>query len=147
MSIFTSKEKSVIGFLGLSAAIGFSITQFKNSYVDQGTPPTIEEKEEFKALSDSIYHSVNHSDGLENSGDIETKEKGSKVGVEFVNINTANKDELTVLPKIGPVTAERIIHYRQDYGPFKSIDDLIKVKGIGPKTLDKIKERIVLRTE
>lgn len=56
-----------------------------------------------------------------------------------VNINSAGKSELMKLPKIGPVTAERIIRYRDDYGSFKIIDDLSKVKGIGSKTLDKIR--------
>jgi competence protein ComEA len=51
---------------------------------------------------------------------------------------------LVKLPKIGPVTAERIIRFRDDYGPFKSIDDLLKVKGIGPKTLEKLKPQITL---
>lgn len=56
-----------------------------------------------------------------------------------VNINTADKKLLTELPGIGPVTAEAIIDYRQTNGRFKSIDELTKVKGIGEKTLAKLK--------
>jgi len=56
-----------------------------------------------------------------------------------VNINTADEKLLTELPGIGPVTAEAIIDYRQTNGKFKSIDELTKVKGIGPKTLAKLK--------
>lgn len=56
-----------------------------------------------------------------------------------VDINTADKDMLTLLPGIGPVTAEAIIAYRKANGSFKSIDELTKVKGIGEKTLLKLK--------
>ncbi len=56
-----------------------------------------------------------------------------------VNINTADKDLLTQLPGIGPVTADIIIQYRKDNGQFSSIDELTKVKGIGNKTLEKLK--------
>ncbi len=56
-----------------------------------------------------------------------------------VNINTADKDLLVQLPGIGPVTADIIIQYRKDHGQFGSIDELTKVKGIGNKTLAKLK--------
>jgi competence protein ComEA len=56
-----------------------------------------------------------------------------------VNINTADKALLTQLPGIGPKTADIILQYRQDNGQFKSIDELTKVKGIGDKSLAKLK--------
>jgi competence protein ComEA len=56
-----------------------------------------------------------------------------------VNINTADKETLVLLPGIGPVAAEAILAYRKDNGNFKSIDELTKVKGIGDKTLEKLK--------
>jgi comEA protein len=59
-----------------------------------------------------------------------------------ININTATLDELTSIPGIGPVTAQRIIDFREENGPFKSVDDLLKVKGVGEKLLDKIRERV-----
>ena len=62
-----------------------------------------------------------------------------------VNINTANADELNRLPGIGPALAQRIIDYRQANGPFQKIEDIIKVKGIGPAEFNAIKNRIVVQ--
>ena len=56
-----------------------------------------------------------------------------------ININTADAAEMTKFPGIGDVKAKAIVDYRTEKGPFKSCDDLINVKGIGPKTLEKIK--------
>ena len=52
-----------------------------------------------------------------------------------VNINTATKDELVALPGIGPAKAQAILDYRKLNGPFKAVDDLKSVKGIGAKRL------------
>ena len=61
-----------------------------------------------------------------------------------ININTASAAELDKLPGIGPAYAGRIIDYRQAYGGFKSIEEIVNVKGIGPKTFDKIKDYITV---
>ncbi len=58
---------------------------------------------------------------------------------EPVNLNTATAQELEALSGIGPVLAQRIIDYREQYGPFESIDELIEVKGIGPVLLEKLR--------
>ena len=61
-----------------------------------------------------------------------------------VNINSASQAELENLRGIGPVKAKAIIDYRSQHGPFKSLDDLDKVKGIGKGTLDKIRNEITV---
>jgi competence protein ComEA len=61
-----------------------------------------------------------------------------------VNINTAGLDELDTLPGIGPVTAQKIIDYRQTYGPFKTIEAIIDVSGIGPATYARLKDLITV---
>ncbi len=61
-----------------------------------------------------------------------------------VNINTANTKELETLPSIGPVKAKAIDEYRRENGLFKSKEDIIKVKGIGPATYEKLKNHITV---
>ena len=56
-----------------------------------------------------------------------------------VNINTASAEELQSLPGIGPVLAGRIIEYRRQYGPFIDVEQLVEVKGIGPKVLERLR--------
>jgi comEA protein len=63
----------------------------------------------------------------------------------MVNINTASKRELMLLPRIGPKTAEKIIAYRDSNGPFQTKEEIMKVKGIGEKTFEKFKEMIVVQ--
>jgi competence protein ComEA len=61
-----------------------------------------------------------------------------------VNINTAGVEELMTLPGIGKAYAERIVEYRQKNGPFKKVEDLLNVRGIGDKTFDRIKTRLTV---
>jgi competence protein ComEA len=64
---------------------------------------------------------------------------GEQLVAAKIDINSADAQMLTDLPGIGPKTAERIHDYRKAHGPFKSVDDLLNIKGIGPKVLDKIR--------
>lgn len=61
-----------------------------------------------------------------------------------VNINTATVEQLMALPGIGKVVAQRIIEYRTKNGPFKRIEDLMGVKGIGEKKFQRLKDQITV---
>jgi len=61
-----------------------------------------------------------------------------------ININTASADELQNLKQVGPNYAVRIIEYREKNGPFEKPEDIMNVKGIGPKTFELNKEQIVV---
>lgn len=62
-----------------------------------------------------------------------------------ININTASQAEFLTLDGVGVKTAEAIVFYRESMGRFNSVDDLLKVKGIGQKTLDKNRHRLVVQ--
>ncbi|MBI4199980.1 MAG: ComEA family DNA-binding protein [Chloroflexi bacterium] len=60
-----------------------------------------------------------------------------------VNINTASAEELDLLlPGIGPVKAQAIVEYREKNGPFRRIDELMNVNGIGPKTYEAVRDLV-----
>lgn len=66
----------------------------------------------------------------------------SKPQESLVDINTAGVEELMDVPGIGQVIAQRIVEYRDKNGPYASVDDLLKVQGIGEKSLARIRERL-----
>ena len=72
----------------------------------------------FKSLAQSVY-----DDNMETEAS-----ESISVHQGLININDADKDALIILPKIGPVIAERIIKYREDYGKFSSVNDLKNIK-------------------
>ncbi|MCL3836535.1 helix-hairpin-helix domain-containing protein [Aeromicrobium duanguangcaii] len=61
-----------------------------------------------------------------------------------VNLNTADLVALDTLPGVGPVTAEAIVAWRDENGPFRSVDDLLDVKGIGEATLAELRDRVTV---
>lgn len=67
-----------------------------------------------------------------------------KDGLAMIDINRADEQTLTMLNGIGEVLAARIVQYRDEHGPFQSLEDLIKVKGIGEATVERIRERAIV---
>lgn len=61
-----------------------------------------------------------------------------------INLNTASIIELQRLPGVGPSTAQKILDYRHEHGGFASIDEMLAVKGIGPKKLDAMRKYVRL---
>lgn len=69
----------------------------------------------------------------------------SDKSIAIVNINTANKEELKTLTGIGDSKADAIIKYREENGGFKSVEELMKVSGIGEKTLEKFFDKVDIK--
>lgn len=61
-----------------------------------------------------------------------------------ININAAGVSELEALPRVGPALAQRIVDYRSAHGPFRAIEDIMQVSGIGPATFAQIKDLITI---
>ena len=66
------------------------------------------------------------------------------VDISKVDLNTASVERLTELPGIGEALARRIVEYRQQAGPFQSIEDVMNVKGIGEKKFSKFQDQITV---
>ncbi|MGB9976132.1 MAG: helix-hairpin-helix domain-containing protein [Thermovenabulum sp.] len=73
---------------------------------------------------------------------VNESDSGNSVKDGRININTADETELDKLPGIGPSLAKRIIDYRNTHGPFKKIDEIKNVAGIGDKKFQDIKDLI-----
>ncbi len=63
---------------------------------------------------------------------------------EKINLNTATAEELQKLPGIGAVLSQAIVEYREEHGPFQSVEELLQVPGIGQGRLDKIRDLVTV---
>jgi len=74
-----------------------------------------------------------------------TRTESSVESLRFVvDVNRASQAELRTLPDVGPKLASRIVEYRDLHGPFNSIEQMTEVKGLGPKTLEKLAPMLLL---
>ena len=105
--------------------------------------PDREQAEEWKArgLAQSGISAGAVSAGVQTPGGTGTGEGGAKA---MVNLNTASKEELMTLRGIGESRAEDIIHYREAFGGFRSIEDIMNVSGIKDAAFEKIKDSITV---
>ena len=137
MKVFSQKKKNIILFLSIFFVVGIIVGTIRNGTFYSSPKSTNQEESQFKTLAHSVYN-----DNLESEiGESIPSHHG------LININDATKDELITLPKIGPIAAERIIRYREDYGKFSSVNDLNNVKGIGEKTMERISSLITIEHE
>lgn len=68
-------------------------------------------------------------------------------GARRVPLNSASAEELTRLPRIGPSLAARMVAERQARGPFADVEDIVRVRGIGPATVEAIREYMIVQHE
>ena len=76
-----------------------------------------------------------------------TEDDGKTVPAGPVNLNRASAEQLTTIPGIGEAMARRIIEWRKQNGPFRRVEDLMKVKGIGEKSLEKMRPHVTVSEE
>jgi competence protein ComEA len=88
------------------------------------------------ALTAMIGHWLYHGGRQGEMIEVDRVEPGS-IGYT-VDLNEADWPELTVLPGVGETLARRIVEDREQHGPFRDFDDLRRVRGIGPRTLERL---------
>ena len=146
MQLVTKQENLVLKFLLAALTLGVLAMVYSNTLLEpRSIPKEVEQAAVLKADENSglLDHSSSSMTPYIDVAEFAV-EKSRESSQILVNINTAVKGELVKLPSIGPVTAERIMRYRTDFGRFNTIEELKNVKGIGSKTLDKVKTHIIL---
>lgn len=93
-------------------------------------------------IAADILRNLSEPSAGEPSNDATNAVVNAPCGSGRININTATAAELETLPRIGPKTAAKIIADRETNGPFQDINDFTRVRGIGPKTLERMKDLI-----
>ncbi|MDQ3020185.1 MAG: helix-hairpin-helix domain-containing protein [Bacteroidota bacterium] len=160
---FTRNETKVILFAVSVLAAGFSIKYYKHLTGTSSNLPYDFSKSdsEFREKSNNANRNklslpdINNSrendldrrlkssdDSLSIRNNVNKQNNLAEILAKSLNINTATKEELIDLPGVGESTADKIIVYREEKKGFKKIEDLMKVKGIGKKKFEKIKEYI-----
>lgn len=145
MPELTPSEKRVILIISVIIIISGTLQFFRTPYsrqihIDYSASDSI-----FSRLSHQTGNKYQQNDYLKEENKTATTRDANNIyshdidNSKPVNINTAGENELKKLPRIGPAMAKRIIEFRIVNGPFNSINDLMKVKGIGEKTFKKIK--------
>jgi competence protein ComEA len=80
--------------------------------------------------------------GESNAADPDGAPAADSLTGQTININTASAAELDLLPGIGEITAQRIIAFREEHGPYRSVDDLVHVQGISANTIAGFRDQV-----
>ena len=137
-------RKIVIGLVAvILLGIGFWMLKRRQPELFLGEPDLVVDKQQEADKTSPAVESSVPSANAESTMLSEPLPHEPKDG--RIDINTATLEEFESLPGIGPVTAERIIRYRDINGRFDIVEDLTEVSGIGEKTLEKLRDRLVVR--
>lgn len=132
---FTDNEKRILILLAIGFMVGIGIAAYQGFRADLDIADFSDQYRE----RDTVF--------IERSERIPERENDDAppltlLAPNSININSASKEELTLLPGIGEVYAERIILYREDHGPFTAPEELLQISGIGERRLEQIKPYI-----
>jgi competence protein ComEA len=137
---FTRNEVTVILFLCLTLLAGMGIRWLRagegSTEVNQPAFDYARPDSEFIARSQAVPDDSSSVSSSHTSRQLNTR---TLPPPHSLDLNTATKGELVSLPGIGESLADRIISYRNENGSFTSPNDLLRVRGIGPHKLDKIR--------
>ncbi len=147
----TVTEIKVIVFLFVILLIGYSVKIYNSFSSEKGNDYDY-------ALQDSLFMYANiedeelvQSDSVKseilgfNKTTTPTGKKNIEIKEKSINLNTASKEELSMLPGIGVKTAENIILFRKKAGKFNNINELMNISRIGPARFEKLKKYIFVK--
>lgn len=138
----TPDEKKVIIFLLASLALGTSVLLYKRAHPTFAPGLTEAIRELPRPAADTTAGSLEAASQDDSAARPPRTAKPLFTGK--VDINTANQQSLERLPNIGPAMAKRIIEYRTSVGKFTTVEQLARVKGIGPKRLSQLKDHVLV---
>ena len=132
-------KKTAIAVIAVIFIVQRSVSYYEeknetNEIVFYALPPQTETVREVQVISNT-----------ENENTKTNEETRTVPASNKININTADSEELQKLYRIGPALASRIIEYRNAYGDFVTIEEIMEVKGIGEKTFEKLKDQICVK--
>jgi len=139
MWVFTPQEKRAIIFLVVILLVGVGVLSYKKYNPDFAPEILANDFQSTKYKNASSTVSISPADSA-----AITKNQDLAPQVSKFNLNTASLEDLEMLPRIGPVLAKRIVDYRSHKGGFGTIEEIMKVKGIGKKTFALIKDYLTL---
>ncbi len=96
---------------------------------------------------DSLRHEDASIDSAESTGEYAPEEPSVAEAPFPIDINSADVDQWDRLKGVGPKTAAAIVEYRRANGPFRQVDDLLNVKGIGKKKLESMRPHVIISGE
>lgn len=122
---FTPQETKALLFLLAALLVGSGITLYKRSHPQFAPELILEQKR------------VNSVD--QDQSGLKEEHQGAKI-----NINQATAEQLQLLPGVGPALSKRIVECRRANGRFNRIEDLMQVRGIGPKTFERMRDYLTV---
>lgn len=134
----TSTERKIILFLSGTVLVGAGIRLYQETFPSVPNFDYTASDSAFAALSSREANASETDPSIAVESNAEESTAEDDTAIVKVNVNIASKQELMALPGIGAVMSGRIIAYRTGVGPFKSIDDLKKVKGISKRKLEQL---------
>lgn len=132
---FTRTEAQVLLFLTAAFLLGLGVKALREA----GTPAAPPVPSYRAADSTFLVRSALPRDSAAPIHRVPPAKKKTPPGPGSIAVNAATREDLMRLPGIGPAYAERIVVYRAEHGPFRTLDELQNVKGIGPKTLARLR--------
>ena len=132
---FTRTEAQVLLFLSGTFLLGLGVKYFRSP---ADSPSTVT-PDYTRSDSTFIARSALSRDAAPPSSRSTSGRTKTPPSAGGISLNRSSREEFMRLPGIGPAYADRIIAYRAEQGPFRTLEDLQNVKGIGPKTFARIK--------